>query len=97
MTTVLVLFDAAEGKADALREVLASGQPNVIGAGAKRIALYTDTDNPNRIVEIELWPSADGHTAMLKAMEESGVMAQLEALATGITAYYLDEHQTTEA
>lgn len=60
--TMIVNFQAAEGKADALLPLLRQGRDFSLKAeGCEAFSLYQDQDDPNTFVMVERWTSDEAH------------------------------------
>lgn len=90
--TIIVHFRAKAGQADALRTFLSpailrlSKLPSCRGG-----SLYSDADDPDLLVLVEHWDSAQAHKSYLDDMESQGKMGELrELLAEAPQRRYLN-------
>jgi len=85
-------MQAAEGRADELRDFLLSIVPIIINSdGAISCQLLHNQDDPTRFAMIEVWESVDAHRASVKNIPPemlAAIRPLLGAAASG--AYYTE-------
>jgi quinol monooxygenase YgiN len=83
-TTAVIVFRARPGQGDALVSFLRDNQANLLAhRGFRSIQLLQDEDDPDRVIEIEEWDSADDHRAMVVAVGAAGGWEAFDALLEG--------------
>ena len=82
---VIVNFEAAEGKAEALLPLLRQGQAfSRNAAGCESFELYQRQDEPRKFVFLERWTSLEAHHANMQAnIVATGHLAKLLPLLNG--------------
>ncbi len=79
--TVVIVFRALPGKTEELVAFLRDNQPKLPAfEGFESISLARDENDPQCVVEIERWRSADDHRAMVDAVSAAGGFDALDAL-----------------
>ena len=78
-THVVMTFQAKPDQVEPALEFLADFQDRSIQAGALTASLMQDEDDPNRILEEEVWQTTDEHKRFLRATAE-GTLKPLEGL-----------------
>jgi quinol monooxygenase YgiN len=82
---VIVNFEAAEGKAEALLPLLQQGQAvSRTSEGCESFEVYQRQDDPRKFVLLERWTSLEDHHANMRHnIVETGHLAKLLPLLNG--------------
>ena len=80
-TTIIVHFYAKAGQGEALRDFVMPAIPRLHELeGCVGGSLYHDLDDPDTVVLIEHWDSAEAHRAYFERIERDGTMDRLRPL-----------------
>ena len=78
--TAVVSFDSQPDKVEQVVTMMEQLQPLAISMGCTSITLYRDQHDPERIMEVEYWPSAQAQQDYVAELESSGVFDSVDDL-----------------
>ena len=78
--TAVVSFDARSDQVEQVVTMMEKLQPLAIKMGCTGITLYRDQDDPERIMEVEYWPSAQAQLDYVAELERSGIFDDVDDL-----------------
>lgn len=88
---VVLTFLAKPDSVESLVQQLTEFQDRSIHTGAITASLMQDENDSNRLIEEEVWLSAEHHQRFLAEERDAGSLASLEALlASPVEVSYLD-------
>jgi quinol monooxygenase YgiN len=77
---VVMTFQAKPDQVEALLAFLIELQDRLIDAGAITASLLQDEDDPSRMLEEEVWQSADAHKRFVEAATTADALESINAL-----------------
>lgn len=78
--------------------LLKRSQIDMIQSGADKVTLLQDKEEPNRVVEIEKWPTIEDHKEYVALVAQSADFIDLkEYLLEPYKVMYLEEHSHLES
>ena len=78
--TAVVSFDAKPDRVEQVVTMMEKLQPLAISMGCTSITLYRDQDDPQRIMEVEYWPTAQAQLDYVAKLEQSGIFDDVDDL-----------------
>ena len=78
--TAVVSFDSRPDRVEQVITMMEELQPLAISMGCTRITLYRDQHDPERIMEVEYWPSAQAQLDYVTQLESSGIFDDVDDL-----------------
>jgi quinol monooxygenase YgiN len=84
-------FQAREGEAEALSELIRSFLPRIEGsAGCRSCQLLQSQENPARLVVIEVWDNVAAHQASVQSVPPETFQEAMKLLAGPPSGEYFD-------
>lgn len=94
--TAVVSFDAKPDQVDRVIRMMEDLQPLATSMGCTGITLYQDRDDPERIMEVEYWVSAEAQQAYVAKLQASGIFDDVDdLLKQPVEVHLLDAIKTT--
>ncbi|MBL4623305.1 MAG: antibiotic biosynthesis monooxygenase [Immundisolibacteraceae bacterium] len=78
--TAVVSFDSRPDRVEQVVTMMEDLQPLALSMGCTSITLYRDQDDPERIMEVEYWPSAQAQLDYVAKLEQSGIFDDVDDL-----------------
>ena len=90
-SNVVLALQAKPGEVNHLLEFFADFHDQIIEAGALTTSLMQDEDDPDHVLEVEVWPAAEEHKNFFAQAIASGALKALDAWLLGpLQVNYLD-------
>ena len=94
--TAVVSFDAKPDRVDQVIQMMEGLQPLATSMGCTSITLYQDRDDPECIMEVEYWVSAQAQQHYVAELAAGGIFASVdELLKQPVRVHLLDAIKST--